>query len=176
METESSVPPPEDQPQSRIEAGEVRGDGLRLWCAREALRQGEMHVSGQMAAQALMVGRASSGLGWSITLALALAATSSAFRDRFHVALPISALLIAAVVFMVVSWPKAWGVIGDDPRFLLDQPYDSELETVEALALRAAMAADRNARQLARLSWCIRAGNIMMLVAVGLSLWLAASV
>lgn len=141
-------------------------NGFRLWCAREALRQGELRISGQMGSVSLMVSRAMTALGWSVTLSLALTTASSIFPAKSGVAVPITFLLLAAVLFLFVILPRGWGVPGDDPSWIMSRPYLSELEMVEALAKRASRDCETNAVKLVRLSWSLRLGCLLMVLAV----------
>src|SRR5262245_54989647 len=64
-----------------IEVG-ASDDTLRYWLAKEALRQGEVQMAAQSAALQSLASRATSILGWSVTItgALAAAAVSGPYR------------------------------------------------------------------------------------------------
>jgi len=147
-----------------------RGNSFRLWCAREAQRQGEARIAGQMSSVGLMISRAVAALGWSVTLALALATASSVFQHKVQAVLPIALLLLAASLFLAVIWPRGWGVPGDDPGWIMGMPHETELEMVEALAARASLDCNSNAARLLRVSRCLRFGCLIMVLAVCVAL------
>ncbi len=156
-----------------IEVGEIRSNGLRLWSAREALRQAETNIRSQMEAQALMVSRAVAALGWNVTISLAIAGAASALHRDVAFALPIFFLLIGALCSLRVIWPKYWDVVGDQPSWITTIPYDTELEMVEALVIRANEAAGRNSDRMLWLARFFRASGICLVLASAAALIIA---
>jgi hypothetical protein len=156
-------------PPGAIEVGSASTDGtLRYWLAKEAVRQGELSLGSQISALARLMASATSILGWSVTISLALtAAIASAvappspnaqsvllplLRHALWPAVAAEVLtLTAAVCCVVVLWPHRWHSPGHEPALLLASQYDTELEVLEAMASGYAAAADRNSDRLTRL-------------------------
>ncbi|MBV9735420.1 MAG: hypothetical protein JO209_05880 [Acidisphaera sp.] len=155
-----------------IEVGASDQDGsIRYWIAKETVRQGELLLASQIAEMNSLMARASSILGWSVTIVLALGAAlaalhvpASSARDaglagRFFVPVMLTAIssFVAAVVCVFVLWPGRWHAPGHEPRWVASIPFPSELETLEAMGGGYAQAAARNAVALRRLELSLRA-------------------
>jgi hypothetical protein len=124
-------------PVTDIEVGQVAdtsvkdGGGLRLWRAREALRQAEQRLQAQAAALATLEGRAQALVGWTAT---AITALGGAF---FLTSAPVElraaaaggAVAMAAALFFAVSAlaPGRWAVVGHDPDQIRGLPHSAEL-------------------------------------------------
>ena len=122
---------------SEIEAGET-GDTLRLWQAREAMRQAELRLTAQAGSLQAFEARATAMLGWVTvaisTLAGAALVSLDAGRPWRAAALCIALVpaLVAAFNASRALWPKQWNVAGYAPEIVMDACV-SELQQTEYL-------------------------------------------
>ena len=161
-----------------ISLGAANSDGtLRLWLAQQAVAKGEALLGAQIGSIGRLSTSATSILGWSVTVSLALIAAipstiapasqppggTAALQSLLpgHLLWPAVAalvsILLAAVCCVVVLWPGYWRPPGHAPDLLLDTPYDTELEVLEAMASGYADAVALNAGGLNRLEIWLRA-------------------
>jgi hypothetical protein len=161
-----------------IEFGASRGEGnLRYWLAREAVSKGELFLGSQMNALARLIASATSILGWSVTISLALTgviASSLISREPLagvmsRIVWPAATaeiLLILAAVFCVcVLWPGTWRPPGHHPARVLNAPFGTELEVLESMAEGYAEAVEHNTTGLARLETWLRAAWLCFVAA-----------
>lgn len=171
--------------EGEIELGAIGGD-LRLWQAKEALRQAELRLAAQASALQAFETRATAILGWIalIISALAGAAVVNLDAGKPWRALGLSAGLIPAGVSALAAsrmlWPKEWNVPGHEPA-TVRAPCTSELAQIEWLADGYAIGIAENAAFLKRAGrqvrvawWCILAAPIIAGVAVATGWALAA--
>jgi hypothetical protein len=131
-----------------IDVGATDGD-LRLWLAREALRQAELRLKGQADALAGFMGRASAVLGWIVAIGCLIAA--GLVQSLGHIvagifmAIP---LIMAAFCCASVMRPRTWNEYGYAPGLLLDSELGSELEEIESMVLGYAPGIAANDRTL----------------------------
>ncbi|GAA3684580.1 hypothetical protein [Acetobacter lovaniensis] len=127
--------------QQQIEVGAIASDDLRLWLAREAQRQAEKRIASQVDIWGKFVTRATSCIGWAVTLTSAFAAISTQYQYRF-LALPAMLAAMSAICACIILWPRRWNIPGDTPLYVMDMmenpkdPITTELEATEALAIR----------------------------------------
>ena len=149
-----------------IEVGQVAdpaiegGGGLRLWRAREAMRQAELRLSAQAAALATIESRAQALAGW---LTSALTVLVSAFLVP---TLPLEArgaaiggavtAAIALSLLVMALRPSDWTVAGHDPVELLSSPNSTELNDLEEMTRAYAGGIVANASRLATTSTLFR--------------------
>lgn len=126
-----------------IEVGQTAGDGLALWCAKEALRQGEIRIASQQTAYANFMTRANACIGWSVTLTGAFCAGSTQPNMHWFV---FPALFTTGAAFLSAAafCSRKMGVPGDIPNYILDTEYKTELEVTQALASRCQNDIDLN--------------------------------
>jgi hypothetical protein len=130
------VPAPADA--DDVELGAV-GPDLRLWRAREAVRQGELALHHQSLARDNIGARALALLGWAVTISIA--SIGAATLGNGHPGIKVAAGLVllglsaTAVACVVAIYPRRWARPGYDPTQLLRSQLPSELETLENLAL-----------------------------------------
>jgi hypothetical protein len=124
---------------------------LRLWTAREALRQAELRLKGQADALAGFMTRASAVLGWIVAIGclvagglLQLPGTGRIFAG-ISMAIP---LTMAALCCASVMRPRLWGELGYRPLLILDGQLKSELEEIESMVLGYAPGIEANDRVL----------------------------
>lgn len=147
MTTQSSQAP-------EIEVGEVVGDGLRLFLAKEAQRLAEMRQAAQMDLWNKHVTRAISAIGWGMTLTAAFVAASTQYQYRALV-IPAALSALASIAACVIVWPRKWGIPGEFAEHVMDMTTDgqtpcaSELEAREALALRIDQDLEKNHKVMA---------------------------
>ena len=119
------------------------GRDLRIWGAREAVKQGELALSASASSIESLSRTATSLLGYSITLSTALLAVGATYATRVDgVAAAVAACfsLTSGILFASVIRPKRWKQPGQDPRWILegtfdgDGDYSSELDILEAIA------------------------------------------
>jgi hypothetical protein len=112
-------------------------------------------------------------MGWSVTIALALtAAIASALLPSANLptqAVPLvrhlvwpaaiveGLMLIASICCFMVLWPGRWHAPGYQPNLVLNTPYGTELEVLEAMAGGYDEAVTRSAKGLSRLEKWLRA-------------------
>lgn len=162
--------------QSEIEVGEIKGDGLRLWLAQEAQRQADKRLASQMDIWNKFVTRATSCIGWAITLASAFAAISTQYQYKF---LAFCAFMASgsAVLAAIILWPRPWNIPGDMPSYVMDmetdpdQPYGTELEAIEALVLRAEGGIKQNSNILKCFGYALLAAFALLIASVILGAW-----
>ena len=156
-----------------IEVGASRQEGtLRYLLAKEAETKGELLLASQITSIGRLQTSATSMMGWSVTISLALtAAIASALASPAN--LPANApkalshlfwpaissqvlILIAGFCCFVVLFPGRWHVPGVEPELILGSPYDTELEVLEAMASGYGQAASRNGPRIIRLEYLLR--------------------
>lgn len=136
------------QPQ-KIEVGEVAGNGLRLFLAKEAQRLAEMRQTAQMDIWNKHITRAISAVGWGMTLTAAFVAASTQYQYRVLV-IPASLSALASIAACIIVWPRKWGIPGEFAEHVMDMTTDGqmtcapELEAREALALRIDQDLEKN--------------------------------
>jgi hypothetical protein len=166
---------------AEIDVGAANSDGtLRHWLATQAVSKGEMILAAQIASVARLGTSATSILGWSVTISLALiagissslatsaATTGSATSSSgiffsqllWPAVLALAVTLAAAFCCVIVLWPGYWQPPGHAPDLVLNAPYNTELEVLEALAFGYADAMHANARKLTTLEKWLRAAWI----------------
>ena len=137
------------------------------------MHQGELLVSSQTKSVDGLMSRATSILGWSVTISLALAGAIGSIAHIGSYTGPITAaltgpillpltltlliMLCSAFACLPVLFPAKWRTAGHEPGWLLQQPFPTELETLESMASGYAEAAEWNSKQLTRLEWWLRA-------------------
>ena len=143
-----------------IEAGET-GNTLRLWQAREALRQAELRLTAQAGSLQAFEARTTAMLGWIAvaisTLAGAAIVSLDAGRSWRAGALCVAFIpaLVAAINASRVLWPKQWNVAGYAPETVMDSCV-SELQQIEYLVSGYAIGIDNNDAFLDRAGGRIR--------------------
>jgi hypothetical protein len=164
---------------AQIEVGASRSDGtIRYWVAKEAVTKGELILGSQISSLARLMTSASSVLGWSVTISIALIAaiaskvfdpavsttasksTTLAMPQLGNLLWPAVAaevlLLITAVCCVCVLWPGRWRPPGHDPGLVLKTTYETELEVLEAMAGGYAQAVAENSNGLDRIEKILR--------------------
>ena len=163
----AEVPPaPDERP---IEFGTSQSEGtLRYWLAKEAVSKGELFLGSQIGALARLMASATSVLGWSVTISLALTGViASALLPRVpphevirRIVGPAAGaeilLILAAVLCVCVLWPGTWRPPGHHPGRVLNAPYTTGLEVLESMAEGYSEAVEHNATGLARLERFLR--------------------
>jgi hypothetical protein len=166
MMVTESPPAPDEQP---IEFGASRGEGtLRYWLAKEAVSKGELFLGSQISALARLMTSATSILGWSVTISLALTGVIASSlvprvppsgvinRIVWPAAIAEILLILTAVLCVCVLWPGKWRPPGHHPGHLMSAPYDTELEVLESMAEGYTEAVEHNATALTRLERSLR--------------------
>jgi hypothetical protein len=144
-----------------FEVGAVPEDGLRLWRAREAVRQSELRLAAQGASLAALEQRGQALVGWAVAGATALlsglliATLSVPIRCAAMSALV--SLLLSATCALIVLWPSQWRTFGN-PEVLVRSDRLSELEELETIALTAAASITANQARLKRAGRALTSG------------------
>ncbi|MFT8586795.1 hypothetical protein [Acetobacter papayae] len=140
--TESTSNPP------TVDVGEIAAEGLRLWCARQALDQAQKRLEFQSASMDSLTSRAGQTIGWSVTLSCALLALT------INQKLPCTMLsvclfsgLTAACAAMVLR-PRQWVPPTQMPDWFLHTALRNELAVVEQQALSFQSGIQENRGQL----------------------------
>lgn len=163
-----------DEP-ATIEVGEIAGDGLRLWCAREAMRQGEVRLAAQTSNRTALESRATSILAWSVaaTVALGLGVLRTAtpapptpmWVQGMHLA-PIGTLCIAAVFCVRALWPTVWISAGHSLTQIGGLGASTELQICEALGATYETGFALNNAALARMSLWLKCAWLWLLLTI----------
>jgi hypothetical protein len=170
----------------------VNDGNYGYWLAKETVRHGELRLGTQISSMNGMMSRATSILGWGVTISLALggwlgansvAAASGKPSDPVNFQVLIGALAVAlstffsAVCCIPVLWPGRWYGPGHEPKLLLDAPCESELEMLQAMALGYRNASARNVVALGRLILWLRAAWLFFVAspAAGIAAYFAAN-
>jgi hypothetical protein len=159
-----------------VEVGAVDAD-LRLWLAKEAVRNGELLLASQLSNLTAMETRATALFGWSVPTILALGAAALNTRYTGPAIAAASLLGGAAVACAHGLWPQKWRHAGYHPGEILNEKLTSELEVLESIAGGYAKGADLNNARLDQLADCLRfawvffivspvAGGIALLVSI----------
>lgn len=169
------MPKQEEDPTAEdltIDVGAADGT-LRYWLAKEAVRQGEIGIGAQMAVIQSLATRATTLMGWSVTVASALAAAA--------ISGPWTVPASAAAAFMVLSglcafiglWPRDWKLAGHDSKWILSGALPTELEILESMALGSAEGIKQNAGALRRFAFWLRGAWVFFLLApvAGFAAW-----
>jgi hypothetical protein len=152
-----------------IEVGAAESDGtLRLWKAREAVRQGELRLGAQAAVRTALEARATALTGWAAAALLALAAGGAAAADARAALAAIvagSILFAAAALSVQAARPRDWGMAGYSPQAIQAAGLATELETLEAIADGISPAILKNNDRLERMGAAIRVSGGLLLAA-----------
>jgi hypothetical protein len=119
-----------------IEVGETEGT-LRLWRAKEAVRQAELTLAGQEKIKTALEARSTAMTGWAATAFLAAAGAAVAAQDHDARVAAIAAgvpLAITALACIAANRPRGWTMPGLDPDLLLAAQEPTELEILERVA------------------------------------------
>ncbi|NPD67264.1 hypothetical protein HN018_06715 [Lichenicola cladoniae] len=128
------IPPPPPAPPDP-ELGAV-GAPFRLWRAKEAFRQGEMTLTQQSLALDGLRVQATSLLGWSVTIGVALAAAALTTHLPAVAVTVVTSITITAALSIAVLWvTNAWRWPSFNPLQILDHEHKSELLLLESLAV-----------------------------------------
>jgi hypothetical protein len=150
----------------------AQGERLRLWKAREAHRQGELRMQSQALTLTAVEQRAQALLTWSVTIALAAgAAATNQSGLATHALFAVAGAAVTIVASIRGLLPKAWDAAGWPPHEVLDRlPEGSELEALEEMATRNAVAIKQNEEALALFAYRMRWawGGLVFAAAAGL--------
>lgn len=133
----------------RLDLGATDGT-LRLWCAREAQRQHQCMVQRRLTNVEELRGRATSVMGWSVAGLLAAIASSAALPLMIVIAPAAICVAIAVAFCLRVLSPTEFSDGVWSQKWLLSEPYPSELQIIETM-IRGAE--DTAARDSARQGW-----------------------
>jgi len=150
-----------------IEVGAADND-LRLWRAKEAVRQGEGRLNAQAQARVALEGRGTATTGWASASLLALVAAgfaSPAALPRIAIAATGLLFLTAAGLCIAAIRPRDWAMVGYDPTVILDDDNKSELEALESVALGLSDGIQGNNRRLKRTGQLLRYAGWTMIAA-----------
>jgi hypothetical protein len=118
-----------------IEVG-ARGDDLRYWQSKEALRHAEMRLGSQAATLQAFEARATSILGWLVAVLTTISGAALVTLNGGH-ATRAAALCVAFVPATIailaaanVVWPKQWSVPGYEPIVVVSE-CENELQQIE---------------------------------------------
>lgn len=111
------------------------GPALRLWRAKEAVRQGELILAGQQNNILTMEARATAIFGWSVPIILAFGTLFATSKYCITSTFGIASLACSSVLAAQALWPKDWGMSGTMPTIIMDDDLDTEMESLESFAL-----------------------------------------
>ena len=147
-----------------IEVGAAGGD-FRYWRAREALRHAELRLSVQSQATQALESRATSMIGWNVTLGLALVA--AVFNGTHALAAAIAALclLAAALLCIIAIARRTWIGPGYQPKDVMGNRSTTELEAIEAMLERYQQAVNENSLSFNRFQAMLNIALFFMIAA-----------
>ncbi|PAK77807.1 hypothetical protein [Acetobacter fabarum] len=118
-----------------IEVGEIASDGLRLWCARQAVEHAKQRLDFQEACLDGIISRSGQTLGWSITVSCAfLVLTSSQKLPYTMLAFSLFSVMTAICTIMVMR-PRGWAPGTQTPEWFVYTELTNELAVLEHLAM-----------------------------------------
>ena len=120
----------------QIEVG-AADDTIRIWRAKEALRQGETRLAAQAAIRTALEGRATAITGWAAASLLAATAGGFASPDwpaRAAAAVAAAILFGSAGMCIFAARPRNWAITGYDPQVITTDTLGTELESLESIA------------------------------------------
>lgn len=151
-----------------IEVGEVKEDGLRLWCARLALEYAKEEAKRLDDSVQKLKNRANSLLGWTVTIMIAL---SAAFFTHLNFQLALFIMLICMLInaFLCVktlySTPWIYTNIKFNEMNDFQDKFETELEIVENLTLEYEKKNSKNFLTYCKLQVCMKGAWILFLFA-----------
>ena len=176
----TAAPAPVAPGPAPIEVGTSLVEGtLRYWKANQAVTKGELLLASQISSMGRLITAATSILGWSVTISLALTGAiasalapaisapgnsllSSVLSHLLWPAIVAEVLLsFAAMCCIRVLCPGTWRAPGHDPALVLNAPYGTELEVTESMASGYAEAAECNSSALDRLELSLRGLGVL---------------
>ena len=148
------------------DVGAAVSDGkLRLWKAKEAVRQGELRLAAQATARTALEARATALTGWAAAGLLALVGGAAATTDRLAwaaAAIAGTPLFASAAVGVYAGSPRVWSLAGYNPQQIAQDALPTELEVLESSAKGILPKIDRNefnltdiSRQLLLAGWLL---------------------
>lgn len=159
----------DQQAPSLIEVGANIQDGdLRLWRAKEAVRQGELRLTAQAAIRTALEARATAITGWAAASLLALAAATAAVTGVALRAGGVTAGLVlfsAAGMCIHAARPRDWAQTGYDPTVIIDDTLGTELEVLESMAGGISPGIQRNNTRLEEMGKFLRWAGWMLIAA-----------
>ena len=164
-----TLPPPGEPEAQSAEAGLTEvgaaGGDLRYWRTREALRHAELRLGVQAQATQALESRATSMIGWNVTLGLALVA--AVFNGTHARAAGAAAfcLLMAALLCIVAIATRKWIGPGYQPNDVLNNQSLNELLFIEAMVDRYQAAVNENSTSFNRFQAMLNGALIFMIAA-----------
>ncbi len=159
----------DQQVPSQIEVGANIQDGdLRLWQAKEAVRQGELRLAAQAAIRTALEARATAITGWAAASLLALAAATAAttgVAPRVGAAAAGTFLFGAAGMCIHAARPRNWAQAGYDPTVIMGDTLGTELEVLESVAEGISPGIQRNNTRLEGMGTLLRWSGWMLIAA-----------
>ena len=159
----------DQQAPSQIEVGANIQDGdLRLWRAKEAVRQGELRLAAQAAIRTALEARATAITGWAAASLLALAAATAAVTGvapRAGTATAGAVLFVAAGMCIHVARPRDWAQAGYDPTVITGDTLGTELEVLESVAEGISPGIQRNNIRLEEMGKLLRWSGWLLIAA-----------
>lgn len=141
-----------------IEVGEIAdstvegGGKLRLWRAKEALRQAELRLAAQATALASLEGRAQALVGWAAAALTALVAAFLLPTGPLGLRAAAAGAAVCAIAALILASlalrPGDWTVIGYEPDGVIGSRASAELYDLEAMASGYAEGIRRNSDRL----------------------------
>lgn len=122
----------------KIEVGEVKEDGLRLWCARLSLKYAKEDAKKLDDAVERLQNRASNMMGWIIPIVIALTTVLFARPTFYYSSLIMLVFMLCAAFFCLIVLNKVSPMyinINFDKMRVIQDIYKSELEVIEALTI-----------------------------------------
>lgn len=151
-----------------IEVGEVKEDGLRLWCARLALEYAKEEAKRLDDAVQRLKNRANSLVGWTVTISIALSAvffTHPVFYFSSSIMLICMLAIASLCVATLYSTPWVYTNINSGGMDDFQDEFETELEIVENLTLKYEQHNQNNIHIYYRLQKYMRGAWISFLVA-----------
>ncbi|MDI2112089.1 hypothetical protein [Commensalibacter nepenthis] len=150
-----------------IEVGEVKEDGLRLWCARLSLEYAKEEAKRLDDAVQRLKNRANSLVGWTVTISIALCAVFFMHPVFYFSSLiMLIFILITACLCVATLYSTPWVYTNIKLQGMDDfqNDFGTELEIIEKLTLKYERHNQQNTRIYYRLQKCMKGAWISFLV------------
>ncbi|MFT9384441.1 MAG: hypothetical protein ABF553_07490 [Acetobacter orientalis] len=127
-----------------VDVGAVASEGLRLWCAKQAVETAKERLAFQEACMDGIMGRSAQTLGWCVTLSCAFLALTVSQKLPLTMAAFSGFSAITAFCSIMVMKPSGWVPAMQTPQWFLTTKLLNELAVLEHMALSFQSAIETN--------------------------------
>ncbi|MFT8850142.1 hypothetical protein [Acetobacter orientalis] len=127
-----------------VDVGAVASEGLRLWCAKQAVETAKERLAFQEACMDGIMARSAQTLGWCVTLSCAFLALTTSQKLPLTMAAFASLSALTALCSIMVMKPNGWAPAMQTPQWFLKTKLLNELAVLEHMALSLQSAIESN--------------------------------